>query len=425
MKKILLTLTSVLALSGAYAQTDENTKDVNANASDYNRWSIEVAGGVNKFQRPASADHYQTTPSFYNADLGVRYMFNNKIGLKLDVGYYNLTERSGSMPFESHYYRTNLQAVANLGRIMNFETFTSRLGLLAHAGFGYAQLKTENRDFTDRMLNFMAGVTGQVRLGNKFALTGDFSTILNARQNITWDGQNDANVGRGFQGILFHGTVGLTYYLGGNEKHADWIIMDSVLQKEIANLENRLATIEAGLTDSDQDGVPDMFDAEPNSITGVAVDSKGRTIDKNGNGIADELESYFDKKYSTATASTSSNTGAEVKSLINDGYVNVYFDFNSTSPTSESVSGINFLVKYLKANPSASADVMGYADEIGNSDYNQSLSKKRAENVKQILVDSGIEASRLNIVANGEDTSVNKSSKEARQIVRRVTFMIK
>ena len=68
MKKILLTLTSVLALSGAYAQTDENTKDVNANASDYNRWSIEVAGGVNKFQRPASADHYQTTPSFYNAD---------------------------------------------------------------------------------------------------------------------------------------------------------------------------------------------------------------------------------------------------------------------------------------------------------------------------------------------------------------------
>ena len=105
--------------------------------------------------------------------------------------------------------------------------------------------------------------------------------------------------------------------------------------------------------------------------------------------------------------------------------MNVYFDFNSTSPTSESVSGINFLVKYLKANPSASADVMGYADEIGNSDYNQSLSKKRAENVKQILVDSGIEASRLNIVANGEDTSVNKSSKEARQIVRRVTFMIK
>ena len=51
--------------------------------------------------------------------------------------------------------------------------------------------------------------------------------------------------------------------------------------------------------------------------------------------------------------------------------------------------------------------------------------KKRAENVKQTLVDAGIAASRLTIKANGEDNSVNKSSKGARQIVRRVTFQIK
>ncbi len=55
MKKILLTLTSVLALSSAYAQTEEKA---NANTSDYNKWSIEVAGGVNKFQRPATSGYY-------------------------------------------------------------------------------------------------------------------------------------------------------------------------------------------------------------------------------------------------------------------------------------------------------------------------------------------------------------------------------
>ena len=425
MKKILLTLTSVLALSSAYAQTDEKTNDANKSSSDYNKWSIEVAGGVNKYQRPVSSGYYQTTPSFYNADLGVRYMFNNKFGLKLDAGYYNMTEKSGSLPFESHYYRADLQAVANLGRIMNFETWTNTFGLLGHTGFGYGQLKAENKGFTDRMLNFMAGVTGQIRLGNRVALTGDFSTILNARQNYTFDGNEYADVGRGFQGILFQGTLGVAFYLGSNEKHADWVVMDSVLQKQLSELEGRLATIESGLTDSDQDGIPDMFDAEPNTMAGVAVDNKGRAIDRNGNGIADELERYFDTKYGTTTASAGSGSGTDVKSLINDGYVNVYFDFNSSTPTNESTSGINFLQKYLKANPSASADVVGYADEVGNSDYNQSLSKKRAENVKQILVDAGIDASRLTVKANGEDTSVNKSSKGARQIVRRVTFEIK
>ncbi|RYX98761.1 OmpA family protein [bacterium] len=420
MKKILLTLTSVLALSSAYAQTEEKA---NVNTSDYNKWSIELAGGVNKYQRPATSGYFTSTPSFYNADFGVRYMFNNKFGLKLDAGYYNFTEKDGSLPFESHYYRANLQGVANLGRIMNFETWTNTFGLLGHTGFGYSQLKSEGKPFTDKMLNFMAGVTGQVRLGNKVALTGDFSTILNAQQNVAFDG-NSTMSGRGFQGIMFQGTVGLTFYLGGAEKHADWFAMDSMLQQKIDELEGRLATIETGLTDSDQDGIADMFDAEPNSMAGVAVDSKGRTIDRNNNGIADELETYFDNKYGTA-ASGSTASGASVEALINDGYVNVYFDFNSTKPTTESVSGINFLVKYLNANPSASADVIGYADEIGDAQYNKTLSQKRAESVKQILVDSGVNASRLKIVANGEDASVNKSSKEARQIVRRVTFKIK
>lgn len=422
MRKYLLTLSTVLALSSAYAQTDENKNE--ATSSDYNRWSVEVAGGVNKVQRPISAGYFQTTPSFYNADLGVRYMFNNKFGLKLDVGYYNLSEDDDSMAFESNYYRADLQAVANLGRIMSFETWTNTFGLLGHAGFGYSQLKTEDKAFTDRMLNFMAGVTGQIRISNRVALTGDFSTVLNARQDKTWDGQNNANVGRGFQGLMFQGTAGLTFYLGGAEKHADWFAMDSMLQSKVDELEGRLATIETGLTDSDQDGVPDMFDAEPNSMAGVAVDQKGRTIDRNGNGVADELERYFDTKYGTNSGS-STGGGLDVKSLINDGYVNVYFDFNSSTPTAESASGINFLHKYLTANPSATTEVIGYADEIGNSDYNQSLSQKRAENVKQILVDAGISASRMTVKANGEDNSVNKSSKGARQIVRRVTFMIK
>ncbi|WP_026703711.1 OmpA family protein [Flavobacterium soli] len=422
MKKILLTLSAFALTTGVFAQTDETTPSTENNASDYNKWSIELNGGVNKFQRPATSGYFQSTPSPWNADFGVRYMFNNKFGLKLDAGYYSFTGKDESMDFDTHLYRTDLQLVANVGRVLGFETWTGRVGLLAHGGFGYAQLKSDNHDFTDKMGNFMVGLTPQLRLSNRVALTGDFTTLLTVSQDRTFDGASPVG-GRGFQGILFQGSLGLTVYLGSNEKHADWVSLDSALQEEIDALEARIATIETGLTDSDADGVPDMFDAEPNSMAGVAVDTKGRTIDRNNNGVADELENYFETKY--GDKGNSSTSGMDVKSMINDGYVNVYFDFNKTQPTTDSASGINFLVKYLKANPSASADVVGYADEIGNADYNKNLSQERANNVKQILVDAGISASRLNVVANGEDTSVNKDSKQARQIVRRVTFKIK
>ena len=92
MKKILLTLTGVFVLSTAYAQSDENTNDANTNSSDYNKWSIEFAGGVNKFQRPVTANYYQSTPSFYNADLGVRYMFNNKFTYKFVINNRTITK---------------------------------------------------------------------------------------------------------------------------------------------------------------------------------------------------------------------------------------------------------------------------------------------------------------------------------------------
>ena len=51
--------------------------------------------------------------------------------------------------------------------------------------------------------------------------------------------------------------------------------------------------------------------------------------------------------------------------------------------------------------------------------------EKEPKTVKSIAIDAGIDASRLNVIANGEDTSVNKDSQEARQIVRRVTFKVK
>jgi OOP family OmpA-OmpF porin len=419
MKKKLVSASLLLLSFAAGAQNMATTSTKPSVDQEYNKWSIELNGGVNKPTRAMTPGYTTESANFFHGDLGVRYMFNPKFGLKLDVGYDQFKEKKNTPDFESRYVRASLQGVVNVGRALNFETWTNTIGLLAHGGFGVSQISTETGfGGQDYMAHGIAGLTGQIRLSNRVALTGDLTGIVNGRQNWNFDGMGNTTTGS-FDGVLLNASVGLTFYLGKHERHADWVGEED----RIGELEKRVDLIETGLIDSDKDGVADLYDLEPNSIAGVAVNTKGQSIDTNQNGVPDELESYLDKTYEKKGAGT--NTNNTVEELINGGYVNVYFDFNSSKPTNASLSGVDFLVKYLKNNPGKSADIIGYADEIGSSSYNTELSRKRAEAVKKVAVNAGIDASRLNVIANGEDTSVNKNSKEARQIVRRVTFQVK
>ncbi|WP_428230868.1 OmpA family protein [Flavobacterium sp.] len=379
MKKIVIILAFSLGLTNLHAQTEKAS-------NDFNKWSIEIGGGVNKPQRPMTSDYFTSTPSFYVGDLGVRYMFNNKFGLKADFGYNSFTGKNNSVDFDSKYYRADLQGVANLGRIMNFETWTKTIGLLGHAGFGLAQLENSDLHVKDRMGNFIAGVTGQIRLSDRIALTGDFTTILNASQSATFDGATIAD-SRGFTGILFNGTVGLQVYLGKNTKHADWTVISDAA--DLTALQNKVNELEILLVNK----IPEQVVVEK-IVNAVPV----------------------------AAATPEKDV---VKEMINDKYYSVYFGFNKSVPIENSTAAIDVVLAYLRKNPSASLDIIGHADQVGKSEYNEKLSNTRANNVKTIFEKAGIESSRLNTIAEGADTSIQKDSEEARRLARRVTFRVK
>ena len=416
MKKAVLPLLLLCLTQGIRAQEakEKTTKD-------YDRWSIEVQGGLNKPGRTFDAGYRTSRLSPFTVDLGVRYAFNPKFGIKLDVGYNKFSDAENSLPFNSTLLRADLQGVINAGRLLDFDEWTNRLGLLFHAGAGVYRLTFDDdavySEAKDHGLNLIGGITGQLRLTNSIVLTGDFSGTVQGVQDFNFDGNTRVTTGV-VDGINMTGTIGLTFYLGKHEKHADWYVHN--LNDRFEEIQKRVGDLETMMDDSDKDGVPDYLDTEPNTIAGVAVDSKGRTIDKNNNGVPDELESYLDNR-----DKQSGGISSELVDLINGGYVNVYFDTNKDQPNAQSVGGLNFLIKYLKENTAASADVIGYADEVGDTAYNAALSQRRAENVKKILVDAGIDAGRLTIKANGEDASVSKDSSYARQTVRRVTFIIK
>ncbi|MFQ3173066.1 MAG: outer membrane protein OmpA-like peptidoglycan-associated protein [Flavobacterium sp.] len=420
MKKVILTFIFAAAFTTLSAQTETEKTTTN---NDYNKWSIELAGGFNKPQRPMTSGYYTSTPSPYVIDLGARYMFNNKFGLKADFGYNSFQGKDDSQSFDSKYYRADLQAVANLGRIMNFETWTQSIGLLGHAGFGLAMLERKDPTYVkDRMGNFMAGVTGQIKLTDRIALTGDFTTILNASQDAAFDGAS-TRASRGFTGILFNGTVGLTVYLGKNLKHADWA---SVIDEDVLALTDRVNNIENKMLDTDNDGVADYLDQEANTASGALVNTKGISVDANNNNVPDDVEKYIMENYTSKTDKSPILSNNElIKSLINGGYVATYFDFDKSTPTNVSTEGIDFILTYLRNNPTATVDIIGHADELGRTAYNDKLSNARANKVKSILMKANIDASRLNVIAAGEDNSVDKDSELARKLVRKVTFRVK
>lgn len=404
---------------------------------DFNKWSIDVNAGFNKAMAPITPG-YQSRLGFGSYDLGVRYMFNEKFGAKVDYGFGSFKNVSSAPEFSSNYYRVNLQGVANLGRVFNWETFTQRLNLLGHAGAGIGGLTPKENaltsewiDFNDKQYNFIAGLTGQIKLGERVALNGDVSAVINGRQNVTFDGGSSIGIAdRGYYGanaVYWTGTLGLSFYLGSASTHADWYVRESQYATK-QELSDQIGEIRDMLKDSDGDGVPDYLDKEPNTPAGARVDSHGRTLDSDGDGIPDHLDKCpFVPGPASLDGCPPPDTIDEVdylKKAINDGYVNVYYAFDSAKPLGYSSSAINYVANFLKRNPGVKVELKGYADELGPEDYNLKLSERRAKAVYDILIAAGIDSSRISYKGYGEDTSVDRRSADARQLARRVSFEV-
>jgi len=103
----------------------------------------------------------------------------------------------------------------------------------------------------------------------------------------------------------------------------------------------------------------------------------------------------------------------------------VHFDFNMYNIKKIYVSDLDQHVAYLSANPSSPVTVEGHTDSIGSDQYNQKLSERRANAVRQYLIEKGIASSRIRVVGYGEHKPVaDNKTKEGRAINRRAEFEV-
>ena len=456
MKIVLFLCTSLLAVT-LTAQTD------------YNKWSLGANIGIHDGMSPAAARTRAFQLHHFGGEL--RYMLNNRVGLMGDVGYefFDFYDKS----YNTNYLRFSLQGVVNVGDILRFSTFSKRFGLLAHGGFGFSTMwqKSANRDSlrsnnlyndqgikgNDDMLNFVFGLRPQFKINERWSLTADLSFIFHANQTYGFGMQKKSRHGS-IDGYFNTLSIGATYYIGKKKSHADWT---PTVYGEVADntdLLNRIAALEEALNDSDNDGVPNGRDFEPNTKADSYVNSKGEAIvekvevdlDKDKDGFLDSVDEcpeiagrvngcpdrdkdgipdYKDECPDEAGKHELNGCALSKEELnvIQMASESIYFNTGKAEIKSESFEGLDKLAKILIQHPEVAAMIEGHTDNVGNDDANLKLSKERAAAVVVYLISKGVSSERLSSEGYGSTKPIaSNETDEGKAQNRRVkisTFM--
>lgn len=173
------------------------------------------------------------------------------------------------------------------------------------------------------------------------------------------------------------------------------------------------------IKDSDGDGVMDELDKCPDTPPGVAVDGSGCPLpepkiikeaiplsfdnnecpvkidlpDRDRDGVEDSL----DQCPNTPCDFTVDSKGCPVKANLR-----IHFETDKARITAHSRPLVEKFADFLVTNKGSLVHIVGHTDWRGSDNYNMVLSKKRAQSVRDALIELGVSASRLSTEGKGE-----------------------
>lgn len=147
------------------------------------------------------------------------------------------------------------------------------------------------------------------------------------------------------------------------------------------------------IADADRDGVPDNQDACPDTPQNYAVDDEGCPI---------PIEEV-----------------ARIE-------LEVTFEFDRSEVRPQFFAEIEQVADFMEQYPDVVAQLEGHTDSMGTDEYNQGLSQRRADAVRQVLIDRfNVQASRVTATGYGESQPVASNDTAAgRAQNRRVITVI-
>ena len=262
------------------------------------------------------------------------------------------------------------------------------------AGIGHAE-------FDSPVPNLDGGET-QLNLGG--GLRFNFTEALSARWDL-----------RGVYGIDDNDTdmittLGISFAFGGDS--APVKVEEPVMEV-------------APPADSDGDGVTDDKDRCPGTLPGVAVDATGCPLDSDNDGVTDDKDQCPDSEPGAEVDGTGC-VGVVEKVTVESIELKIQFASNSAQVQEQYQSELQAVADFMQRYPDVAVEIGGHTDSQGAATYNKTLSQRRADAVKDQLVNRyGIAADRITAMGYGEEQPVASNDTAAgREQNRRVVAVM-
>jgi len=450
--------TTLLLLTALFA----NTANAQENKPSFNRWSVDVNAGINKAGRNYTPGYSSALIGIGELNFGARYMLNPYFGMDMKLGFDRFQDSKASPDFASNMGRFQIQGIVNMSNALNFYQWTDKFGLLAHFGVGVGNFVKSGFPLLaklDKIGTVTFGLTPQLKLGSKWSVNFDASIVGVGRLHHTWDYKSNSNSvvsDNPIDGGFYTASFGVSYYLGKREQHADWSPNKFVSKSDLDDLKKDIDAMRAGMNDDDKDGVPNYLDQEPNSSEGLKVNLRGAVDltlnDTDNDGIADAYDECPDVK-GTFLANGCPDADGDGTADKNDKCPNMagpLWDNGCPSANGDNILTINpplenpnFLVgsaelskndlfkldrvaEIMKANPNYKLIVKGHTDNVGEFDFNQTLSERRAVSGRDYLLNKGVNPMQIQTVGYDYSQPLNKDNTAAdRAKNRRIEFEIR
>lgn len=318
--------------------------------------------------------------------LGLSAYLSPAFDISLDAQSLNLDRVNGPNDTKFAQRNTSFSSdVVNLNLMLRFKPFTaSDLNPYLAAGVGGNFVQYGSEASTEES-NFVFSVP--LGIGVNYELKDNVMLNVQGIYNRTWDDEIDNYPLDGtdaVQGVearedldgvdhddYFTLSIGAVYTFGGDEED------EKSLEQRL--LEQSMKNLEA---------------AEGSSEEASSTLQQAQQLNDETLAALEELRNAIDQM-----PEQSEDLKAEIVRVVN----NVQFEFDSEEIIEPAYDELNSLAAIMQEYDGLGVDIAARADERGSNDYNQDLSMRRAQAVKDYMVEQGVSESRITTSALGEE----------------------
>ena len=413
-----------------FSSGSANVAPFTQDSKRFNDWAISVGAGVPLLYGAdlSSINNGNGKNLFgYSAYLSVDKAITHAFGLKLQYdrgetrqGWFNTkTDDATGSGYQNVGARTQYDAVSLLGDI-NFSSLLRRVdnkspyrwALHGYAGVGsigyraYVEdiagqrLAAEVKPALDKWSLFgQAGAGLKYNVSRRVDLEGRLMYVVTTDDSFDGSGAQYSAREEQTSDNFFNATLGLSFKLGKHQSHLMWHDPLQEIYYKLDVLADQNQDIEVCKKgDADNDGVCDDWDRQLDTPAGARVDGAGVALDTDLDGVID----LYDK--CVTVPGPVENNGCPTGMTVSDNtrvLEGIEFDLDSDRILPSNTPILNNAVNYINTS-SGTYNVVGGTDTRASDAYNQRLSERRANTVKNYLIQNGVESGKLNAIGRGE-----------------------